>query len=555
MQPKKDVIYIDIEDDITAIIGKVKAAGSKVVALVPPKRTGVLQSAVNLKLLQKSALEGSKRVVLITSDRSLMALAAGIKLPVAKNLQSKPEIPPVAEPVADESDVINGAELPVGELAKTVEGDKAAVPEPSELDGLNIVDKTAEAAKTPTAAKKPGSSFANKIKIPNFNSFRKKLFLIGGGAVLLIGFLVWALVIAPSAAITINARTSAVTIDRTLALVPELDASKPSELQLKPVSQQIKKSDSVEFDATGKKEVGEKATGTITIRNCDYSEDFTLPSGTQFTSGGLTFVSKAAVTVPEFSGSASSCSLSGSSSGKATVDVEANDIGTEYNVAAKSYNIQGVTGEVDAVGSAMAGGTKEQVTVVSQQDVDNAKSKLAQQDINAAKEDLRQKFGSDFVVIDESFQAEAGSPSVSPAVDQQAQKAKVTIETTYTLFGLQRSEVKQMLGDALKDALDSQPNQSVFSSGENDIRFENFQKLSNNTFSTRMVTTGYIGTTIDTNQLADELKGKRYGEIEQIVNELPGVSKVDISFSPFWVTSAPNNTDKITIRFTVVNEP
>ena len=45
----KDIIYIDVEDDITAIIGKIKASKEKIVALVPPKRIGVLQSAVNLR--------------------------------------------------------------------------------------------------------------------------------------------------------------------------------------------------------------------------------------------------------------------------------------------------------------------------------------------------------------------------------------------------------------------------------------------------------------------------------------------------------------------------
>src|SRR5687768_848824 len=113
----KDVIYIDIEDDITGIIGKVKAAGSKIVALVPPKRAGVLQSVVNLKLLQRAAGTSEKRVVLITNDHSLTALAAGVGMPVAKNLQSRPEVPEMEAPVGDEEEVINGAELPVGEMA------------------------------------------------------------------------------------------------------------------------------------------------------------------------------------------------------------------------------------------------------------------------------------------------------------------------------------------------------------------------------------------------------------------------------------------------------
>ena len=44
---QKDVIYIDIDDDITAIIGKIKKSKEQIVAIVPPKRNGAMQSAVN----------------------------------------------------------------------------------------------------------------------------------------------------------------------------------------------------------------------------------------------------------------------------------------------------------------------------------------------------------------------------------------------------------------------------------------------------------------------------------------------------------------------------
>ena len=64
----KDVIYIDVEDDITAIVGKVKASKERIIALVPPKRVGVLRSAVNMRLIARTAASVDKRVVLITGD-------------------------------------------------------------------------------------------------------------------------------------------------------------------------------------------------------------------------------------------------------------------------------------------------------------------------------------------------------------------------------------------------------------------------------------------------------------------------------------------------------
>ena len=87
---QKDVIYIDVEDDITSIIGKVKASKESIVAIVPPKRTGVLQSAVNLRLLARAASNSDKKLVLVTSNQALTHLAANARMLIAKSLQSKP---------------------------------------------------------------------------------------------------------------------------------------------------------------------------------------------------------------------------------------------------------------------------------------------------------------------------------------------------------------------------------------------------------------------------------------------------------------------------------
>ncbi len=89
----KDTIYIDIDDEITSIIDKVGAAKHKIVALVLPKRASALQSVVNMKLLKRTAEGQSKKIVLITSEPSLLPIAGGVGLYVAKTLQSKPAIP------------------------------------------------------------------------------------------------------------------------------------------------------------------------------------------------------------------------------------------------------------------------------------------------------------------------------------------------------------------------------------------------------------------------------------------------------------------------------
>ena len=73
-------------------------------------------------------------------------------------------------------------------------------------------NKGASEANTPDAVNKnksPGDSAKSnkkKPKIPDFNVFRKKFALIGGGVLLLIIFLVWATWFAPHATVIITAK-------------------------------------------------------------------------------------------------------------------------------------------------------------------------------------------------------------------------------------------------------------------------------------------------------------------------------------------------------------
>ncbi len=102
----KDTVYIDVEDEITAVIDKVVNAKHKIVALVLPKRATVFQSPVNMKLLKKAAKSANKNLVLITSDKGILAIAAASSVHVAKSLTTKPEIPKVETPESNDEEKV-----------------------------------------------------------------------------------------------------------------------------------------------------------------------------------------------------------------------------------------------------------------------------------------------------------------------------------------------------------------------------------------------------------------------------------------------------------------
>ena len=537
----KDVIYIDVEDDITNIVSKIKDSKARIVALVPPKRVGILQSAVNMRLLNRAAENAEKRIVLITGDQALSGLAAAARIPVAKTLQSRPEIAEIpAIDIDDGDDVIDGSEIPVGELA-----DRATPKARNKAD--DAIDAAIAEDEKPSKPAKPAKPAGKgKPKVPDFNVFRKKLVLIGGGIVLFVLFMVWAIWFAPHATVVITAKTTTSTVDKSVTLKQDgkVDAANNT---IKSLRQEQKKELSVDFTPTGKKKVGEKASGTMhLVRTSVSSLTLTIPAGTSFSSGDYTFVS----TEP--------ASLSGTSIGPggviqsvATVKVQATQVGSEYNLSSRSYssNVSGFS----AAGTAMSGGSSREVTVVSADDVAKAKVKLDAQKDTSLQSAVKALFPSSSIVINESYQEARSNPTPSVAVDHEA-SGTVQLKTTVTasMQGIDRSDMKQFLEDTLKKEIGSKKNQKIYNDGSNEVKFAQYSER-NNAVQVRLTANAKIGPEIDEHKVKEQVKGRNYGDVQSSLESIEGVQDVDTKFSPFWVRTVPNNDKHISIEFKLDN--
>lgn len=558
----KDVIYIDTEDDITAIIGKIKASKDKIVALVPPKRIGVLQSAVNLRLLARSAENSNKHIVIVTNNKSLMTLSAMASIPVAKNLQSKPEIAEIAAlDVDDGEDVIDGASLPVGELVKTIDTDSNdSDKNDSDYEDIELPNSLDT---TPGKASSVISSSPSKLlkknkksdqKIPDFNKFRKKLFIGGILFVCLIAFLVWAIGYAPAAKVIITAKTS----DEPVSLAVKLGGSSATDLSkntIQTVTKQTSKDVSVDFDATGQKDVGEKATGTITVENCDSSTAFTIAANTVFISStGKSFTNANVVNVPGFTGSASACRQDATGAGTVNIKVTATGSGESFNIAAADYIINGVSGDVYAHGTSMAGGTTKTVAVVSADDIQKATDKLTTDSSDSVKQQLISQFTSGESVIKDSFLATPGTPVSIPAAGAEltSGKAKLTVKTTYSIVGIAKSEIQVFLKDALNKQIADKSGQRIYSDGVDKIILSGYN-VNGQTSTVNMATSGKVGPDINEDSIKEQVKGLHYGDVQSLISGIKGVSNVDVKFSYFWVNTIPNDKNKITIEFKLQN--
>ncbi len=72
--------YIDIDEEVTSIIDRLRKSSVKENILVIPQRSLILQSIVNLKLLEKEATKNKKQIMIVTQDPHGQALVekAGI---------------------------------------------------------------------------------------------------------------------------------------------------------------------------------------------------------------------------------------------------------------------------------------------------------------------------------------------------------------------------------------------------------------------------------------------------------------------------------------------
>lgn len=551
----KDTIYIDVEDDITAIIGKVKASKSKIVALVPPKRVGVLQSAVNLRLLARAAKQGSKKLVLISGNSALTALAASAGIPSARTLKSKPEMPEVANSSDDEGeDVIDGKELPVGDHARDGGPAEAAVAASPAIDSAiraSAVEESAAARSYP----RPNTAKRSGIKVPNFDTFRKRLVAGVGALVILVGFLVWAIWFAPSAHIVVTARTIESSANPQVTISTDI-ATDAEEGTIKAVSQEIKREASTTFRATGSKEVGDKASGQVIFRNCHDQNPVSIPAGTGVSAGGNTYITKAAVTVPggASSGWPPSCAPGVSD----PVAVEAQDIGEEYDMdggtlCVAGFDCSGASYLRATVSDAIDGGSRREVAVVTKSDIEKATERLRSENTEGMRQQLEERFGDDAVALEGTFKVDEEKVSSSPAqgaeVEDEDEEIRLTGTLVFTMLGVNKSEIGDFLDVYFEGELKEEENQRVYSNGADKANFIEVEAGEDGVYTATMTATARFGPQIDDSNVKAEARGKRYGDVQSAIEQISGVESVDVQFSPFWVRTVPNDENRITIEF------
>lgn len=556
MAATKDVVYIDIDEDITSVINKVEGCKDKVVALVLPKRATVFQSTINMKLLKKSAAAMNKSLVLITSDTSIYPLAGAARLHVAKSLQTKPTIPDNPHLVAENGIVTSE------ELADTTT--PAAVPSEASAGAAVLTDEVIELDNTEKASKSEKHREATdapqrknrKLVVPNFDRFRVKVFLSMFLILLLIVGGIFGFIILPKAKITIktDATTTPVSVLFTATTaVTALDKEKnlvPAKLA------ESKKTDTEKVPATGKQDQGTKATGTVSLYNCNRDDklsdtDHLVPSGTSISdTSGHTFITQEDVNVQPsgFKLDGVTCKSDKPSN---PVDVTAQNAGGDYNLSARSYTVSGFSTITAVDSSGMGGGTSKIVTVVSADDITGAQAKLTGRQKSAAVGELDAALNvSGGFALDQTLDEGAPVFTQSVATNQPASDVTVTAVTDYKMLGIANSDLKVLVEAAISKSI-TNSKEKILSNGLENKTLIVTSKKSATEQALSLSTTATVGPDIDTAEIARESAGKKRGDIISSLTSRDDIKDVTVTYSPFWVMQTPKKASKITV---VVNQ-
>lgn len=554
----KDVIYIEPEDDITDIISKIENAKQKIVALVPPKKAGVLRSVVNIKLISKAATGAKKTAVLVTTDPSITKLAAAAKLPITKDLQSAPAIP--------ELDVEDGEEVVKEDVVEDeAEDEKEETEDEKEAEEESEEEKEDEEESEDEEEKKEGLSIKkDKTKKPKNKFFaflaeHKKLAIVCVILVLaLIVFLIWALFIAPAVDVFVSIKTDTNNFSEAVSFVKEQKDEDIKEGKLYLEERKIEKENEVKFEATGKKNIGEKATGEVVVYSYFSAKGVNaVNAGTRFSISGLSYAANESVTL-SWDGDGKSCEndhiivdgkIQCLISGR--VGVTAVEAGEKYNIAKSSTGWETVANVAVYSDKEMSGGTDNIITVVQQSDIEKARNELNAGKESENKEKLYETINKDDnLIIESTFKMTTSATVSTPAVDEEVKSGvEPTLKTTTTTLVYTVDKTK--LEELIKEKVNLPENKKIFEI--RNVYIDGFKELDSG-FTGKIKAVYFTGPRITETELVEKIMGKGIGDASREIRDIEGISNATIERSYPWVMKVPTDSNKITVSFEIKDQ-
>jgi hypothetical protein len=274
-------------------------------------------------------------------------------------------------------------------------------------------------------------------------------------------------------------------------------------------------------EATGRKLVGEKAKGEVTVYRS--GPEVSLDAGTQLKSAdGLVF---------SLDESAIVASGSASTPGTTKVNVTAADIGANYNLAAnESFTVANYpTSDLEAKNeSAFSGGSSREISAVSQEDQDKLLNDLADELKTKAVDELESTLGEGEYLIKESAKVETGSKDFSAKVGDEASSFKLALSQKASFVVVKKEDLLSLAKEQLKGKV-----VSGFALRDDQITVTfDFIEAKNGEYSLSASFSANLLPQTNSDEIARKIAGKYPALAEEYLSSIEGFQKATVDLKP-----------------------
>lgn len=578
-------IYLEPDEEITSVIEKIGAEGDGSIALVVPKNSSLFQSLVNLKLLAKEAKNLQKEVVIISGNKIGMRLAKQVGVPTYASLGAIANSPqqPVKSIVAEEpatvDTTIDGVPVrqynpnrPVTtETTPVAEDVEDELEPPSEQEAIEVEDKVITVTtpssdestdeKQPDAEEQPKEAddsslppIVTRVGAPRASEpfkFPWKAALIALGLLLILTTVTFFLL--PKATVTVV--LPAEPVSDTLLLAVQTETAEGAVKGSVVTSEQ---SSSTTITATGKKDIGSKATGTISITNkyrdgSGAGKDQTFAAGTKATdvSTKKVFTLNNSVTVSRVTFNPNNGQPIYDTK---TVKVTAVEPGESYNIPKSSFTLAGaLDNTVIESTEAFSGGLTKQITVLSQQDLDTAVAAAKAELETKARADLAEKAKGLLILPDAVWQT-VKEQTTDKKVDEEAQSVNLTLKIEFASLAFEKKLVDDQFKTKLSSTL-TETQELVFEDGKEPTITTKSITDDKTKLTIEVAGSGYKVEKIDKATIARSVKNKSVDSAKNSIVETYKADSVEISISPnWWIARLPLLEGAIRVEYGFANK-
>ena len=269
-------------------------------------------------------------------------------------------------------------------------------------------------------------------------------------------------------------------------------------------------------ESTGKKTIGDKATGTIIVYNKTPAQKTLKKGSVLAATSSVTFTLDNDVQIASASDTGESLEY-----GKGVASVTASKVGPSGNIKKDTelkitdYDSNALIAKND---EGFSGGTERQITVVSEQDQNNLVKSLSVELTEQAQTELQSKVLGSRIFLPESLQEHIIEKKFDKKSGDEANIVSLEMDLEYAQTSYDKERIDEFLREYMKDKIDQgftlDTDKSYFTV------LETKTDEDSTTFTARY--TAYLLPEIDTASLNKELAGKSIHDLEKKVNELSG---------------------------------